>query len=261
MTQNQEFTQLISRRDALQTLSMLGLAPIAFACGGKAKEASNSGMTPMSNSDEMLVAQWEAKGLLTAEAPGKWSGKIAGHYPIANVVGNTVSVVTPHGMSGEHFIEAIYIKDASGKLLGLTKFTPEDSAALASFQLADASIDFKVYSVCNLHDVWEANPVRTAAAPGPWAAKVEGHTPLASMEGMNSVKVSVPHGMSVEHFIACLYITDATGNMLGKVQLDPNTAMEASHVFELPSDTTVTEITPWALCNKHDLWVGASMTL
>jgi superoxide reductase len=197
---------------------------------------------------------WESTGVLTPNDPGEWGSKIAGHYPIAIANENTISVVVPHPMTEDHWIAGIYLKDATGHLVGFQELTPSDLAQ-ASFDVADGSAEYTAYAFCNLHEVWSAPLVRTGDRPGPWPDKVNSHTPTITIDG-DSATVVTPHPMSEEHYIVSLYITDQEGNMISKVQLNPTDNPEATHTFELPSE--VTSVTPWSLCDDHDLWMGAT---
>ena len=85
-----------------------------------------------------------------------------------------------------------------------------------------------------------------------------GHTPVAEA-GDGGVTVTVPHPMDEEHFIVAVYLTDAEGAMLGKTQLNPTDNPEATYTFEVPEGTT--SVTPWALCDDHDLWIGEALSL
>ena len=113
-----------------------------------------------------------------------------------------------------------------------------------------------VYAACNLHQVWMAPQVRSAARPRPWADKVVGHTPRVMISGEESTGTT-SHPMTDEHYIVGLYITDQDDNMIDKVQLNPTDQPEATYSFTLPAE--VTSVTPWSLCDDHDLWLGASV--
>jgi len=262
----------MNRRRALKTLGTISLAAIYLpGCGGDDDDPTGmggqsaiggtpttGGVPGMDSDTEQLIANWESGGLLTPNAPGMWAEKVAGHFPIATVSENTISVVTPHPMDAEHWIEAIYIKDAEGNLLGFQAFEAGTGTAAATFEVEDATIEFTAHSVCNLHGVWVSPPVRSAAAPGPWPEKIMGHTPVAEADE-NGVTVTVPHPMTADHFIVAVYLTDANGNMVGKTQLDPAVHTEATHTFEVPEGTTT--VTPWALCDDHDLWIGETLSV
>ena len=65
--------------------------------------------------------------------------------------------------------------------------------------------------------------------------------------------------MDEEHYIAAIYLTDPSGEVIAKKQLNPQEYTEAQYTFELPP--SVTAIKPWALCDDHDLWYGSTVTV
>jgi desulfoferrodoxin (superoxide reductase-like protein) len=101
----------------------------------------------------------EAKGPpYTAAAPGKWKGKEGSHVPVATFDSSGVTVVTKHPMTPEHFITTHYIKNEKGTVIGLKEFTPSDPAAKSTFPLPKGTTTITVWSNCNLHDLWNAEP-------------------------------------------------------------------------------------------------------
>lgn len=209
--------------------------------------------------DIEYMNQWELNGTLTADEPGQWADKIAGHYPIVSIYEQMVTVQVAHPMDIDHYIEAIYLKDSNGHLVGFKQLSPNDEPS-AQFYVIDPSTEYKAYAMCNLHEVWTAPIVRSGERPGPWTEKVNAHTPSAevSADGTN-VTVSVPHPMDEEHYIVALYLSDSTGKVIAKKQLNPLEHPEAQYTFDIPANTTV--MTPWALCDDHDLWMGSSVNV
>ena len=78
--------------------------------------------------DIEYVYDYEYTGVLTADEPGQWGEKIAGHYPLVSIDENMVTVHVAHPMDADHYIEAIYLKDSEGHLLGFAKLSPSDQA-------------------------------------------------------------------------------------------------------------------------------------
>ena len=203
-------------------------------------------MTPASPDDNAQIRRWEQNGILTPASPGAWGEKIAGHYPIAIREPGGIRIRVAHPMDEDHYIEAIYLKDAEGTVLGVTALSPGE-APEAFFE--GAAPNAMAYAVCNLHEVWSAPVVRSPEAPGPWAAKINGHTPRIKMEG-NEVSVKVPHPMEPDHYIVAIYVTDQSGNVIAKTQLSPSDEPG----YTVTVDPTVTSVQAWALCDDHDLW-------
>ena len=156
-------------------------------------------------------------------------------------------------MDADHYIEACYVQDADGYFVGYASFSPGDWPS-ASFDITDPSGDYVAFSVCNLHEVWSAPVVRTEARPGPWAEKIAVHTPRITSVSGRQVTVSVEHAMDPDHYIVGLYLTDENGHFIAKTQLDPAEDTEPTYTFSIPS--RVRKVTPWALCDDHDLWAG-----
>lgn len=246
---------LFNRRQALKIGGSSLAALFLAACGGDEVNEEGMGGEMMNVDAEMKIAEWEAQGIVTPNEPAEWGEKIAGHYPIATINEGVISVVVPHPMSEEHYIAGIYVRDEAGALVGFQELSPTD-APEASFEVTDEGGEFTIYAYCNLHDVWPAPLVRDANRPGPWADKVGSHTPIAELTE-EGVVVTTPHPMTDTHYIVALYLTDQNGAMIDKVQLNPTMNPEATHTFTLPEG--VTSVTPWSLCDDHDLWIGETI--
>ena len=124
--------------------------------------------------------------------------------------------------------------------------------------VVDPDAEYYAYAMCNLHEVWAAPIVRSGDRPGPWADKVNSHTPSVEV-GLGTATVTVPHPMDADHYIAALYLTNTNGAVIAKKQLNPQEYQEAQYTFELP--VGVTTVTPWALCDDHDLWSGPTVNV
>ena len=111
------------------------------------------------------------------------------------------------------------------------------------------------------NDAWETRAseleglqdIRTAAKPGPWAEKVGGHLPALSFDANGAAVVTVDHAMSEEHFISTIYIKDQDGLVMGAQEFS-GTDAAPTVTFTLPKGTT--EVTAYAYCNLHDLWMA-----
>ncbi len=96
----------------------------------------------------------------TADAPGRWSGKVKTHLPLIEfkkAEGTaTVQIITPHEMKGyEHYIVKHVLLDKDFRFLNEKIFDPtKDSSPLSSFPLGDYRGQLYALSVCNLHDTW-----------------------------------------------------------------------------------------------------------
>lgn len=97
----------------------------------------------------------------TADNPGRWDKKVAGHSPViqSELKGGkkVVTITTPHEMVSHHFIAKHTLFDEKMNVLGEKVFDPaKDKAAISSYTLD--SYEGKVYavSICNKHDTWLA---------------------------------------------------------------------------------------------------------
>ena len=67
-----------------------------------------------------LAAAREAGGVLRAGAPGRWAGKEAKHVPVVTLAAAgaaaKVTVVVPHGLEVEHFVDAIWVKNQNDEV-------------------------------------------------------------------------------------------------------------------------------------------------
>ena len=96
----------------------------------------------------------------TAEAPGRWSKKVASHSPNVEFEkkpeGTAVQVFTRHGMDDyEHYIIKHMLLDGSYRFIDERMFIPgKDQEPRSEFILEQYSGPLYVLSVCNKHDTW-----------------------------------------------------------------------------------------------------------
>eukprot|EP00943_MAST-04B_sp_MAST-4B-sp1_P003347 g3347.t1 len=108
---------------------------------------------------------------------------------------------------------------------------------------------------------YEEGEVFTKDAPGKWAGKEGGHTPVCTKNGDGTYTVVVNHGMTAaddendDHWIEYVYAKDAENNVVGIQKFVPTD--------EAPTITFKFEgagaVTPYAYCNKHGMWRGDSV--
>jgi len=108
---------------------------------------------------------------------------------------------------------------------------------------------------------YEEGEVFTKDAPGKWAGKEGGHTPVCTKNGDGTYTVVVNHGMTAgddekdDHWIEYVYAKDAEGNIVGIQKFVPTD--------EKPTITFKYEgagaITPYSYCNLHGMWRGSSV--
>ena len=146
----------VSRRAFIKYngLAMISVAVPAWL-GSRGAEAA----TGKNDAWEARAKELEGKGpLYTAGAPGKWKGKEGSHVPVATFDSSGVTIVTKHPMTPEHWITTHYIKNEKGTVIGLKEFKGTDAAAKSTFPLPKGTTTITVWSNCNLHDLWSAEP-------------------------------------------------------------------------------------------------------
>jgi superoxide reductase len=151
----------MSRRAALE---YNGLVAISVAVPTWLIEGEAEAGGPQKNHAwEARAKELEAKGPVnTASAPGKWQGKEGAHVPSASFEASGVTIVTKHPMTPEHWITTHYIKNQKGVVIGLTEFSGTDPEAKSTFQLPKGTKALRIYSHCNLHDLWSAEAQKKA---------------------------------------------------------------------------------------------------
>jgi|TARA_B110000977_G_C10684267_1_gene340839 desulfoferrodoxin (superoxide reductase-like protein) len=102
----------------------------------------------------------------------------------------------------------------------------------------------------------EAGGVFSPSAPGKWAGKEGGHTPVIVANADGSVTVSTPHGMADDHWIEYVYAKDASGAVVAIANFTG--AGAAASVTFTPAGAA-SEIQPFSFCNKHNTWQGVSL--
>ncbi len=100
----------------------------------------------------------------------------------------------------------------------------------------------------------------TKEAPGRWAKKAAGHTPLVKVSKSDSgatIKITTPHEMKgYEHYIVKHIVLDKDFKFLSEKVFDPTA--EKSPISE--HDVGVYRGTVYALsvCNLHDTWMASA---
>jgi desulfoferrodoxin-like iron-binding protein len=84
------------------------------------------------------------------------------------------------------------------------------------------------------------------AEPGDMAGKEGKHVPVVEVQD-GSVSITVPHGMSEEHFIEYIWAKNQDGDLIHAVKLTPADTPQTS--FSAPDGTT--SVTALESCNLH----------
>ena len=92
--------------------------------------------------------------IYTKDQPGAWAGKAGSHAPEVTVNGSSVTLVTKHPMSEQHFIVRHTLVLEDGTPVGAKTFTPLDVPE-SRYQLpAGYKGKCSATSFCNQHDFW-----------------------------------------------------------------------------------------------------------
>ena len=152
----------LDRREFFKRTTLLaGVAFIPFKLIGCGTEEESSEVNAAWESRATDLESMAGKEIRTAAKPGPWEAKVGGHLPEMTVDNalNQVTVVTNHGMSEEHYITTIYVRDQNRLVVGLKEFFPTDAEARVIFPLPKGTTSVTAYSNCNLHDHWKTEPV------------------------------------------------------------------------------------------------------
>jgi superoxide reductase len=91
----------------------------------------------------------------TMEAPGRWTGKEAGHVPMFERSGNMIEVTTGHEMDGyTHYIIKHVLLDENLDFVAETLFNPEADAPISTYDISGMKNSLYAVSLCNKHDAW-----------------------------------------------------------------------------------------------------------
>ena len=80
------------------------------------------GQVSRSLEDDEYVYNYESTGVLNADEPGRGVTKVL-VITLVSIDENMITVQVAHPMDADHYIEAIYLKDSDGHILGF-KLSP-----------------------------------------------------------------------------------------------------------------------------------------
>ena len=94
----------------------------------------------------------------------------------------------------------------------------------------------------------------TLDAPGRWAKKAKGHTPVIERNG-GAIQVTTPHPMDgYVHYIVKHQILDENFQFVREVMFDPE---KDAPISEHDVSGMKSVVYALSMCNKHDLWLSA----
>jgi desulfoferrodoxin (superoxide reductase-like protein) len=290
-----------SRRDLLKAggafATVVTIPAWLWGCGGEVDFASDPNIGGAERNDEWedIAEGLEAGEIYTQGSAGPWAGKEAVHVPRVtfNAGEGSITVLIKHGMSAEHWIPVIYLRDQNGLVVGLKDYgqdaydgTAGDADPTVTFELPAGTKKVTAYAYCNLHDHWvaeqpqrtgdpggvepnedweslgetyEAGPIYTQNEAGEWAGKEAVHVPQITLnEGNGSLSVLVMHEMNDAHWIPAIYIRDQAGVIVGLkdygIDAWNGDAGDGSPTATFVVPQGTTQITAFAYCNLHDHW-------
>ena len=91
-------------------------------------------------------------------------GKAAKYVPQVTVEkagqARTATITVPHGMDwadgSKHVIDALFVRDQTGKLIHFREFNEEDTQPSSSFTVPKDVTAVTAYEHCNLHGLWKS---------------------------------------------------------------------------------------------------------
>ena len=104
--------------------------------------------------------------------------------------------------------------------------------------------------------------------PMQWKGKENSHAPVAEYDkSTNLLTISVPHGMSQDHFIEFIYfkrsyslINEESAEIVMVKKLEKDEYPPVLEM-ELVDGSEQGALFPYAYCNKHGLWRGDALYL
>ncbi len=96
------------------------------------------------------------------------------------------------------------------------------------------------------------------------AEKVNAHVPRLTPNGALLIlevgNADTPHKMEDGHFISVVYLKNQDGDIVFLREINPRTFESGKFdAISLPIPPNSTELTPYALCNLHELWEGKTL--
>ena len=119
-------------------------------------DAIRVGVTP--RAQVQMISLPEVESVLSAASPGEWAGKEGTHVPQLEVENGKAKITVPHGMADEHWINYVWAKDGAGKVIASVELKPTDTPTL-EFDVPDGVSSITAFESCNLHSVWQSEPV------------------------------------------------------------------------------------------------------
>ncbi|MGE0173489.1 MAG: desulfoferrodoxin family protein [Oligoflexales bacterium] len=213
--------------------------------------------------------------IFTAQNPGPWAGKEAGHLPAIAAATELptgllrVEVVTNHVMEQDHYICKQQIRDPQGSVLASNVLVQGvDTEAKSVFEIAAPNGGLSLFSTCNLHGIWQADmtfdqvaKVYTATAPGP-TGDPAAHVPTAALLydpnvlGRYDVVITNTHEMVAgTHFVYKYQVRSEEGALISSKDVDPTVTTTATATFNgnlFQGSVGIYHI--YASCNLHGIW-------
>lgn len=255
----------VSEQNTRRTNSKLGVSLPSSNNAGADANAIVEGSTEEEN---LLQAAY------TADNPGPFAGKEAGHLPQVEGLAFGIKVTTNHEMTQEHFISYHAIFDGNGDLLSQRILDPStDAEAITIFSVPRPSTEtFTIISTCNLHKTWKATyktidfkasfgtstQLYTSDHPGGYASKSTSHLPTVSVVA-SRLRIETPHEMTPDHHITKHQVLDGRGRILAEVKFDPEKDTTAESILNvaLPSTEVFYAVSEY---NLHEVWLSEYLT-
>ena len=115
-----------------------------------------------------LAAGREAQGVWDRKNPGRWKGAdVKPHEPQMTwqwtSVGSTARIRVPHGTTDNDWIEAVYVRDQDGQLVGGSRLSKAQPQVDVSFALPTGPVKLTAYASSMLHGYASLRRAHTCA--------------------------------------------------------------------------------------------------
>lgn len=103
-------------------------------------------------------AERKAHKLHTAAHPGEHGPVKEAHLPVVELKGDKAKIVVPHEMTDRHFIQYVWAKDETNRMLGAAALGHGEAPELRVV-VPEGTKAVTAYQCCNVHGVWAADSV------------------------------------------------------------------------------------------------------
>ena len=221
-------------------------------------------------------------------------------YLIQTASGYTLSVGAVdnrHVQTETHWISHVYIKNQDGRVVYYKELTPADADAgglcpVLNIESLEGT-SFTAYELCNLHEIWASSvvesweskvarkeaqyansmpPVHTMDNAGTdingasLAGKEVKHVPVITADNANWIisvgPVDNRHAQTDTHWISEIWLRNQDQKIVYYKELTPADQDNGlCPILTIPALVGTTSVTPYEICNLHELWRGSPLSI